>query len=354
MNFFRTLGLKSEIAFFIENLSALLSAGISISEVLSSLKEEMTSGRMRRILGEIEEEIENGSSLSDALGKAKIIPPHTLSLIRLGEQSGRLSENLKVVILQNEKEATFRSEIRSSLMYAVIVFTLTVVLGAGISLITLPKLGSFFEGFDVELPLVTRILIAFGQFLGAYGFIVIPLFLFVIGTAFYFLFSFPKTKFVGHRLLFKTPIVKKLIKQVEIARFGFLFGTMLEAGMPVTVALKALQSTTTFLNYQKFYVHLTEKVQEGNSLKQSFALYPRSKKLFPSSVRQMITAAERAGALPETLLKIGSIFEKKTEATARNLPIILEPILLLIVGAGVALLALGVILPIYSLSGAIQ
>lgn len=351
MKFFRTFGLKSEIGFFVENLSALLSAGVNVSEVLVSLQEEMASGRMRRILSEIEEEIEGGSSLSKALEKAKILPPHTLSLIRLGEQSGRLSENLKVVVLQNEKEASFRSEIRSSLMYAVIVFTLTIVLGAGISLFTLPKLGSFFEGFDVELPLATRILIAFGQFLGSYGFVAIPFFLLVVGIAFYFLFSFPKTKFVGHNLLFRTPIVKKLIKQVEIARFGFLLGTMLEAGMSVTEALKSLQSTTTFLNYQKFYIHLTEKVQEGNSLKQSFASYPRSKKLFPASARQMITASERAGALPETLLKIGSIFEKKTETTAKNLPIVLEPLLLLVVGAGVALLALGVILPIYGLAG---
>jgi len=351
--YFRTFGLKKQIYFLIENLSALLSAGMDIASSVSALKEEAKSKRIRTILDEVAEDIEGGSTLSDALQKAGILSPHMFSLISLGEESGRLVDNLKVIVLQNEKETVFRSKVRSSLMYAVIVFTLTIVVGLGTAWFTLPKLSSFLGELEVELPLITRILISIGSFLEVYGFIFIPLFLLFVVSAFYFLFSFPKTKFIGHRILFRLPLIKRLIKQVEIARFGFLFGTMLEAGMPIIDAVKSIQGTTTFLNYTKFYGHMKDRIEEGNSIQQCFVSFDKSKNLFPPSVRQMLAAAEKSGSLAETLLKIGRMYEQKTEATARNLPIILEPILLLFVGIGVALLALGILMPIYSLANII-
>ncbi len=349
LRIFRTFGLRKEVYFLIENLSVLLSAGMDISSALASIREEITSSRMQEIIREVEDEVRGGSSLSRALEKAQVLSSRILSLIRLGEKSGRLTENLKVIALQNEKEALFRSRIRSSLMYAVIVFTLTIVVGVGTAWFTLPKLASFFKELEAELPPITKALITIGGILRKYGAIIIPLFLLLIGAAFYFLFSFPKTKFIGHLLLFKAPLIKNLIKQVEIARFGFLLGSMIQAGMPTVESLDAMRGTTTFLNYRKFYIYLKEKVEEGNSFKKSFNLYPDAKKLFPSSVRQMIIAAEQSGTLSETLLRIGKMFEQKTEITARDLPILLEPILLVIVGLMVALLALGTILPIYSL-----
>lgn len=351
--FLRNFGLRQEINFFIENLTSLMSSGMGVISALDSILEEINSARMKKIISNIQEEIKNGSSLSGAIGKADIISFHTLSLIRLGEKSGRLIQNLQVAVLQNEKDMLFRSRIRSSLMYAVIIFTLAVVVGVGTAWFTLPKLAIFFNEIDAELPLVTKILISAGTFLSDYGILFVPMFIIFILTAFYFLFSFPKTKFIGHTILFKLPVIKKLIGQVEVARFSFLLGTMLKAGMPAIESLKAMPKTTTFNNYKKFYIFLGEKVEEGNSFKKCFSLYPNSHKLFPASMRQMISAAEQSGNLPETLLRIGQMFEQKTEATARNLPVILEPILLVLIGIMVAILALGTILPIYNLSNLI-
>lgn len=353
MFFFSKFGLKKEVYLFIENLSILLSAGMNIDSAVRSIQEETGSRRMRKILSDIADKIENGGSLHAALEQTGVFSQRILSLIRVGEQSGRLTENLEVVVLQNEKETLFQSEVRSSLMYAVIVFTLAIVIGIGTAWFILPNLASFFGELDVELPVITRWLIALGRILGQYGIFIIPLFALFTISAFYFLFSFPKTKFIGHTILFHLPIIRNLIKQVEIARFGYLLGTMLDSGMPIISAIDSLRETTTFKNYQKFYAHLKEKVETGSSLESSFKAYPKINKLFPSSARQMMSAAEKSGKLPEILLRIGKIFEKKTETTARNLPIIIEPVLLIFIGLAVALLALGVIMPIYSLSGII-
>jgi len=350
---FRGIGLKKEVYFFISNLSMLLSSGLRLSSALESLQEETKSRRMRKILSEIEQKIEGGSSLFDALEETGVFPLRILSLVKVGEESGNLSKNLEVATLQNEKEAMFRSKVRSSLMYGVIVFTLSVVVGAGSAWFTLPKVAVVFEEFEAELPAITRGLIVTGNILSAYGIFIIPFFLLGIVAVFYFLFSFPKTKFLGHAIVFRLPIVKNLVKQVEISRFGFLLGTMLEAGMSVVESFDALHGTTTFKNYQMFYVYLKQSVENGNSIQKSFADYPRIDKLFPSSSRQMISAAEQSGNLSGTLLKIGSIFEQKIEATAKNLPTVLEPLLLLLIGLGVAFLAIGIIMPIYNLTSAI-
>lgn len=345
----RTFGLRQEIYFFLENLSALLSAGMGINAALASVREEVDSKRLAGILKDLEEAILNGSSFSAALEELRVISPHMLSLIRLGEMSGRLNENLKVVILQNEKELMFRSRVRSSLMYATVVFTLSIFVGVGTSWFTLPQLASFFNEFDAELPLITRFIIGFGQFLGTYGYIIVPLFLIGLLMLFYFLFSFPKTKFIGHSVLFRTPLVRRLIKQVEIARFGFLLGTMLKAGMPMKSSLESLPATTTFLNYRRFYIYLEGQVVEGKSLQESFSSYKGVKKLFPSAVRQMVAAAEQSGSLPDTMIRIGKMYENKVETTAKNIPTILEPLMLILIGGMVAVLALGTILPIYNL-----
>lgn len=351
---YRRLGLKkNEVYGFLENLSILLSAGMSLSMALKAMKEEDegVSRRLKIVLSDIEKEIDAGGDLSSALKKANIITSHMLSLIRSGEQSGRLEENLKVIVLQNEKEMIFRSKVRSSLMYAAIVFSMTIVIGVGTAWFTLPKLAMFFNDLNADLPLITQFLIFLGSFLGGtYGVFIISLFFVLVIIVFYFLFSFPRTKFIGHHVLFKIPVIKNLIRQVEISRFGFILGTMLGAGISAKESFNALPSTTTFNNYKSFYIYLGEKIEEGKSIRESFSEYPKIKKLFPASVRQMISASEQSGSLSDILLRIGKMFEQKTETTAKNLPVILEPIILIFIGLGVAILALGVIMPIYNLS----
>lgn len=345
----RSFGLHNESNFFIQNLAVLIGAGIGIPDALDSVYQEIKSFRMRSACREIIESINEGLSLSKAVDKAGIVAPHTLALISLGEVSGRLSQNLQVAALQNEKEATFRSRVRSALAYSSFVFVVALVVGIGVAWFVLPKIATFFNDLNAPLPFITRAIIKTGIFLQDYGYIFLPLFFTIFAILFYFLFSFPKTRFVGHTILFHIPLIKKLILETEVARFGFFSGTMISAGIPIQNVFNLLPTITTFGNYKKLYAYFAVKVGEGASFQKMFSEFDDLNSMFPLPVRQMVVASEKSGTLSETLLKIGNLYESKVESTSRNIPAFLEPALLLFIGCIVAVLALGILMPIYNL-----
>ncbi|MFC1608711.1 type II secretion system F family protein [Patescibacteria group bacterium] len=344
-----TFGLRSEVYFFIENLSLLVSTGMGLIAAISIIEKEIKSRRMSQIVERIGQKLRKGSSFSSVLNEMRILPMHSMSIIETGEETGKLEESLRVVVVQNDKERVFRSKVRSSMLYSVVVVVMTIVIGVATAVFTLPRLAGFFEDIEVDLPLLTKWLIATGEVLGDYGYIIVPAFVLILLVVFYFLFSFPKTRFIGHSILFRVPVIRNLIKQSEVARFGFIFGTMLESGMSVKESLENIPGITTFRNYKKFYIHLGEKVGVGNSFHNCFVSYEKIEKLFPASVIHLIMAAEQSGKLSDVLFKIGNMYEAKVESTAKNLPVLLEPALIIINGIIIATLALGIILPIYSL-----
>ncbi len=343
--------LYKERDYFIENVSMMIAAGMPILQAIDSIRGESRSRRMRKILSYVHREVDAGTPIWQALQKTNIFSEHEISLLFLGEKSGRLIENLAVIASEQEKNRLFRSKIRSALMYPSLVLMLTVVIGVGITWFILPKLATVFTQLHVALPLITQIVIGIGTFLGAYGQYVIPGGIIIGGTIFYFIFSFSKTKSIGQYILFSLPAMRQLIKEIELARFGYLLGTLLDAGLPITQALGALANTTGIIPYQKLYAHLHDSIEEGDSFQKSFDAFRHSVRLIPKSVQQLIVSGEQSGTLSATLLKIGQTYETKSDTTTKNLSVIVEPILLVIVWLGVVAVALAVILPIYSLIG---
>jgi type IV pilus assembly protein PilC len=345
----RYFGFSSERDSFIENLSMLLASGVGILTALNALKVEVRTKRMMKAIAMIENDIEGGSYLWKALDRVNLIPEHLISLIRIGEEAGKLAVNLKVVSEQQRKEREFKSKIQAAMLYPVVGLSVTVVVGLGLAWFILPNLASVFNNLNIDLPLITRIMIGTGKFLGKYGFIAVPSFIVLLGLIIYGIFFFPKTKFIGQAILQKIPGVNKLIYELELARMGYVLGILLDAGLPVVRALDVLTHISLFSNYKKLYVHLRDSVEEGLSFRQSFESYGKIDKLVPVSIQQLIVSAEQSGRLSKTLIKIGEIFEARTDNTTKNLSTILEPILLVIVWAGVLVVALSIILPIYTL-----
>lgn len=351
LSIFANLGLGQEKEYFIEQLSMLMAAGMPVVTALSAIKKEIKSNRLQKIIEDVSAGIEAGSSISAALDSVGIFPGSTISLIRIGEQSGRLAENLKVVAGQHQKEREFRSKTASAMMYPLFVFSLTIIVGLGIAWFILPRLATVFAQLKIDLPVITRWLINLGTFLGQYGTIVIPALLFVGLLTLFFLFIFKKTNFLGQAILFAIPPVARLFTELELSRFGSLLGNLLEAGLPILDSLDSLANSSTFYRYKKLYAHLHDRISEGNSFGKSFELYKNTGKLIPVPIQQLVITSEQSGNLPATFKKIGEMYETKTETTAKNITILLEPILLVIVWLGVVAVALAVILPLYSLIG---
>lgn len=351
---FATVGLGKELDYLVENLSMLVSAGMPVASALDAIAEETQSRRMKRALFAIRTDIEGGSTLWAALEKSGLFREHVVSLVRIGEESGRLVENLKVVSIEEEKDRVFRSKLRSAMTYPIFVLLVTAVVGIGIAWFILPKLAIVFSQLKITLPWITKVLIGVGVFLNSSGWKVLPIAALAIIALVYFVFLFPATRVVGQYILLYIPGVKRLVKEVETARFGYLLGTLLSAGVPVTKSLDSLAKATDSIPYQKFFLFLRNSIEEGNSFQKSFALLRRGDRRISRPIQQLIVAAERSGNLPETFLKIGSTYENKADATTKNLTVILEPILLVLVWLGVVGVAMAVILPIYSLVGGLN
>ena len=344
------IGIKRAVFLFFQELSALISAGIPIVESIESIYESTSSKKLKKELAFRAESIKEGATLSQALDARGLLPPRILILLQVGEKSGNLANALKTIVLQNEKELRFSDAVRSSLLYVVIVFSIALAVGIGTPWIILPQLTSFFASIDAELPLLTRILVGSGEFFARYGFVIFPGLVAALLFVLYFLFSFPQTRFIGHSLLFHLPLSRRLIREAEIARFGYLLGTQLKSGITVTDALMIMSGTTTYQNYSRLYDFLRDHIEEGYSISEALDAHKNVKGMVPANVRQLIKAGERSGTLSDMLITIGVDYESRIERTAKNIPTILEPILLVLVGGLVMIIALGVLLPVYNLS----
>ncbi len=349
-----SFGFGEEREYFIENLAMLLASGMDIIESLEAIKSEVKSTKLLNIINQLVEDVSAGFSLSFALSKTEILPPHIIALIKIGEESGRLHESLKVVVTQQSKERSFKSKIQAAMMYPVFVMAVAVVVGIGIAWFILPRLSTVFSQLNLKLPLVTRLLMSLGAFLSKYGAVVVPSFVIGLILVVFFLFIFSKTKFIGQWLLFLIPGIKNLIREAELARFGYIMGTLLQSGLPVLEALSSLKDSGTLRSYGKIYTYLHDQIEEGKSFEESFKANKKIKIYIPTPIQSLISAGERSGSLSKIFLNISETFEAKTELTTKNLSVILEPLLLVIVWLGVVAVALAVILPIYSLVGGLS
>lgn len=343
-----------EKEYFTENLALLLKAAVPVGQALASLEEAARSKGMKQAIRQMGADIEAGAPLANALERSGIVGSQTLALVRLGEQSGRLIENLQLSAQQEEKRHTFQAKIRSALLYPGFVVGLTTIVGLGVAWFLLPRLAVTFSQLHVKLPLVSRIMIGLGVFLKHHGKIVVPSVLFGVLLIGYVLFAAPSTKRLGQRLLFMVPGISQLMREVEIAQFGYLLGTLLEAGLPITKAIGLLADSSTTLRYKEFYRYLAGSLEDGHTIQQSFKSYKNIAKLLPPAVQQMVIAGEHSGSLSEVLLTVGRTYGQKSDITAGNLQTILEPILLVCIAGGVLLVAVAVLLPIYSLLGGLN
>jgi type II secretory pathway component PulF len=351
----RTVHLSfKEREYFTENLALLLKSAVPIGEALHSLDATASSKRMHSALQRMISDIDEGLSLADALEHSGIVSKQTLALVRLGESSGRLVDNLKLAAEQEEKRHMFQSKIRSAMIYPAFVLSITLFVGLGISWFLLPRLSATFSQLQIELPLISRVTIGFGTFLSNHGIIAVPVFLGLVGVLGYYLFVAPKTRDIGRKLLFKIPGLGRLMREVEIAQFGYLLGTLLNAGLPITRALELLAQASQSPQYQQFYLAISESLDSGFSFRDSLSNYKDSASLLPPAVQQIIIAGERSGSLPDVLLTIGHTYEQKSDITASNLEAIIEPVLLVVVWIGVMVVAVSVIVPIYSLVGGLN
>lgn len=345
------VGSSDERNLITENLSIMIGAGLAIPFALESIIKSLRNKTLIKILKGVVSDLDEGSSLYLALKKTTLLPPYALSLIEIGEQSGRLNQNLQAVAMQQQKEDALNSKLRSAMIYPVLVLSITVIVGLGVAWFILPRLSRIFLNLKLKLPLVTRVLISFADLLSHQGYWLVPFMIVVLFLFIYFIFYNRKTNRIGQSILFFVPVTRRLIVNSELSRMGFIMSSLLSAGIPIHNTVRLLEESSLVYRYKNFYHYLGEGFDVGNSFKTSFEKYPKIDNLIPPSIQQVIISGEQSGKLSDSLLLVANRFEQKTDESIKNLPVILEPLFLVIVWVGVLLVALAVIMPIYTLVG---
>jgi type IV pilus assembly protein PilC len=351
--YFSHLGLGKERNDFIQNLSMMLGAGLHVTEAVETLANESRKKPMRKIIRNMLRDVENGSALWRAMDRQGFFTPYTIALVRIGEESGSLSENLVTLATQNEKDEAMKQKVKMAMIYPTIIISLTIIIAVGLSWFVLPQLIGVLYALNVELPKMTVAVIKVANFFTEHGPTVVPAGLVAL-IIFGLLCKFTKLRFAAQWVALHIPGIKTLITQASLARLGIILGNLLRAGVAPVEALQSLTEVTTLQRYRHFYEKLTEHIQVGDSFSKSFEEIHGSRKVLPPSVQQIIVTGERSGRLSEVLMKIADIYQKKAEETAQKLPIILEPMLLIFVAGLVAVIAFAIIMPIYSVVGNIS
>jgi type II secretory pathway component PulF len=337
---------------FTKHLATMIKAGIPIAESLETLKDQSKSSSLKIILTKVLSDVENGQALAKALSNhPKAFDQFYISLVKVGEESGSLEKNLDFLSKQLSKDYTLRKKIQGAMLYPLTVFLAAVIMGGFISLAVLPKLVSFFDAFEIDLPTSTKVLLFIANFMKNYGVI------FFIGLfAFFVLLSFfLNSKLIKpwwHKTLLKIPLFGNLIASGQLARFTRNFGTLIQSGVPITRALDTTAATLSNLKFRNNIKSLSDNLSKGKKIGQ--ALQETGFEAFPPLVSKMISVGEKTGKLEDTLLYLSEFFEDEIDNSSKNLTTILEPILLIVIGLIVAFVALAIISPIYELTGSIR
>lgn len=348
--FYAGRGFHEEREYFIENLSLLVSSGMDILASIAAISSSFKTKRMKNIVLYIEKSITSGFPLWQAFEKTELFPSRTIALLRSGEETGRLPEHLNLITLQLHKEKVLKSRILSALIYPAIILMLAFVVALGSAWYILPNLVSIFNEAQGTMPLATKILLSLGMFLRTYGIIVVPGMIIFTALVVYILFVNKRFRFIGDAILFRIPGINTLLRGVELARFTYIFGVLIQSGFQVSEALESVKDGTVYLSYRKFYNHIQDNIEKGESFQTTFSSYPHSDRYIPQPIQQLIISAEKSGRLPDTFIKISGIFEEKTEVMSKDLATILEPTVLVVVGLIVGFVVIAITSPIYDLS----
>lgn len=327
-------------------LATMINAGLPLSEAIDILEEQENNKTLKTALGEISHDIKGGLTFSQSLGKyPDIFPPLYINLLKSGEASGKLDEVLSRMADSLEKEREFKSKVKGALIYPVLVIMMMVGVTAIMIFFVIPKLTSLYKDANLDLPLPTRILIGVSQFMINYWWVLLS-----IGIMGVIIFrrwvKTPEGALFYDSLILKLPIVGKVAANVTLTNFTRTLGLLISAGIPLLEAIDITGNVTTNQVFKNALKNAYIGVERGLQLSAILISTP----IFPRIVGQMARVGEETGKADEVFLKLSDYFESESDSLIKNLTVAIEPIVLIILGIGVAFLVISIILPIYKLT----
>ncbi|MCA9391816.1 type II secretion system F family protein [candidate division WWE3 bacterium] len=338
-----------QMAIFAKQLSVMVRTGLPVTEALG-ITAESTSGPLKKAILEVLKSVESGTTLADAFdNQPQAFSKLFVSTMRAGEVSGTLEDNLTSLATQLTNEKNLMGKVKSAMYYPIVVVIAAIVMGAIVAFVVLPKMTPIFNSLRIDLPFATKVLLWVANLFQAYGVIIIPAI--VIGTL--ALVTVLAQRFAQpftHLVLIKFPIVKRISKNLGLARFCRNLAMLLTSGLNIVEAFETTKDTIGNYYYAKALEKVSWHIGRGGKISESISEY---EDLFPKIITRMVEMGEKTGQLEEVLAYLGEYYENEVDVAVRTFSSTLEPLLLLGVGGLVAFIALAIITPIYQLTGGI-
>ncbi|MCM8804928.1 MAG: type II secretion system F family protein [Candidatus Omnitrophica bacterium] len=339
-----------EIAIFSRQIAVMLDAGVSILDAISDLKEQTTNRYFAYILGNIKNDIQTGSSFSNAISKyPKIFSPLYVALVRSGEESGNLVGVMMELSSYIEDQIILLRKLRQALSYPAVIFIFFIGVISFVFLFLIPKFQSIFSSFGAKLPFLTLFIFRIsGLFLKLLPFII--LFLILLGIFLYFYKNTKIGRFQIDTIKLKFPFLGKLIVKISLSRFSLSLSTLLTGGVNITNALEIVAKTSGNVIIENIINKVRKGVIEGKILNEEM----KKHKIFPSILVRMVRVGEETGRLEDMLKRVSRFFRDEVDATVNILTTIIEPILIIGLGIVVGIVVLAIYLPIFKLAGTLR
>ena len=331
---------------FAKNLSSMLSAGLSVTRALEVMEKQARKNALKKLLHDLSQDVSKGIPFSEALRKKpKVFPPIFVSMALAGEESGNLSESLGVIASQMVKSYTLTKRVKGAMIYPTVILSLMVVISILLLIYMVPTLTSTFSGLGVELPITTRVIIAASDFMIKHTIIFVTSL--ILGVVLFLAFARSK---VGKKLLetisLKLPVVGLIVMEVNSARTARTMSSLLSSGVPIVNALEVTESVVPNHLYKAALLDARNSIQKGETISTVLARY---EKIYPPFITEMTAVGEETGKISEMLLNVALFYEEDVDDKTKNLSTIIEPVLMIIIGIGVAIFALSMLAPTYSL-----
>jgi general secretion pathway protein F len=339
-----------DVAIITRQLSTLLGAGVALVEALNALVDQTEKERLKRILSDVKQRVNEGSSLADALAQhQKIFGSLYVNMVRAGEHSGALDAVLMRLADFTESQARLRQRVTGTLLYPAVML----VIGAGILVmlmtVVVPKVIKIFESMKHALPWNTRLLIFASDFIQNYWWILFPG---LIGgvIAFFRWKQTPSGRAIWDRQVLKAPVFGELVRMLAVARFTRTLATLLKSGVPLLTSMDIVKNVVT----NSVLADVVEKARENIREGESIATPLKRSGEFPPLVHHMIAIGERSGQLEDMLVSIADSYESQVQVRIGALTSLLEPLIIVAMGVVIGFVAFAILKPILELNTAIK
>lgn len=334
-----------DLLLFSRQLNILMRSGVPILRALAGLTESATNVAMRNTLTEVRRSLESGLDLSTSLmSHPKVFDTFYVSMVRVGEMTGRLDDIFIRLFKHIEFEQFMRQQVKAALRYPSFVMMAMFVAVGVINAFVIPAFATVFKGFNAELPWMTKLLLATSEFTVTYWWVILGA-IAVAVVAFKRWVATKAGKFIWDRTKLSIPVAGKIVRKAMLSRFARSFALALKSGVPVAQALGVVAATVENSYISHKVEGIRESVERGETILRSAALSG----IFTPVVLQMIAVGEETGAIDELMEEVADLYTNEVEYELKTLGAQIEPIMIVFMGILVLILAMGVFLPVWDL-----